>query len=278
MTYQPVIGMMTLSLKGGDDSTSEYRDYIQEVNDYWIKWAGSKTISIPFDIHQDELEVILPQINGCLIGGGSLAMGKHPKTGIEHPYYTTAKRVLDYSKHMKDDKSEDWPVIGISKGLQVIAIYEADDDPKVLDAIDLWENRPVKWEVRDVKQETNLFKTFTHELVHEMEHQSLAMHCHKVSLSKSGFFKYPGLRKNMKITQTEAYDHNGKTIDIIGAMEGYDYPIFALSYHPEYHQFNVLENTHCDLIKRNTLTDEISSRLSLAMNRLGLSNSNRILP
>ena len=39
------------------------------------------------------------------------------KTGVEHPYYTTAKRILDYSKHMKDIQKLDWPVMGISKGL-----------------------------------------------------------------------------------------------------------------------------------------------------------------
>ena len=90
-----------------------------------------------------------------------------------------------------------------------------------------------------MKEETSLFKTFPHKLVHEMANQSIAMNLHKFSLSKTAFYKYEGLRKNMKITQTEEYDDNGKMIDIIGAMEGFEYPIFAMNYHPEYHQFEI---------------------------------------
>lgn len=102
------------------------------------------------------------------------------------------------------------------------------------------------------------------------------MHAHRISLGKTAFYKYEGLRKNMKITQTEPYDDNGKIIDIIGSMEGFEYPIFAMSYHPEYHQFEVLGEAKYNCVKRNEVTDEISFRLSLVMNRLGLSNKNRI--
>jgi len=32
-----------------------YHDYILEVNDNFIRWAGSRTIAIPYDISETEL-------------------------------------------------------------------------------------------------------------------------------------------------------------------------------------------------------------------------------
>ena len=68
----------------------------------------------------------------------------------------------------------------------MIAIYEANDDPSVITPINIWDNRPVHWEV-DAKEDTQLFKTFPQELVNEMSKQSLAMHAHRVSLSEDSF-------------------------------------------------------------------------------------------
>lgn len=44
------------------------------MNDNFIKWAGSRTISIPYDIEDEELNEILPQINGFLFTGGALTL------------------------------------------------------------------------------------------------------------------------------------------------------------------------------------------------------------
>jgi gamma-glutamyl-gamma-aminobutyrate hydrolase PuuD len=49
-----------------------YTDYILEVNDNFIRWAGSRTVAIPFDISDADLNRLLPQINGVLLTGGAL--------------------------------------------------------------------------------------------------------------------------------------------------------------------------------------------------------------
>ena len=82
-----------------------------EINDNFIRWAGSRTVAIPFDISQKDLLELLPQINGVLFTGGALELVT--KEGKQHPYYVTAKKLFHYSKFMKDVKGEDWPVIGI---------------------------------------------------------------------------------------------------------------------------------------------------------------------
>jgi hypothetical protein len=37
-----------------------FKEYILEVNDNFIKWSGSRTLAIPYDISEDELMKILP--------------------------------------------------------------------------------------------------------------------------------------------------------------------------------------------------------------------------
>lgn len=58
--YVPVIGILTQPVS---DSKKEggfnYTDYILEVNDNFVKWAGSRTVAIPYDIAEKDLQVLL---------------------------------------------------------------------------------------------------------------------------------------------------------------------------------------------------------------------------
>ena len=48
---------------------------------------------------------------------------------------------------IKDEKNEDWPILGICQGLEVISIILGDDDINTLDVIDIYgKNLPVQWE------------------------------------------------------------------------------------------------------------------------------------
>ena len=52
---QPVIGILTQPVANSKKEKFNYRDYILEVNDNFVKWAGSRTVAIPFDIAEDDL-------------------------------------------------------------------------------------------------------------------------------------------------------------------------------------------------------------------------------
>ncbi|MFN7880887.1 MAG: hypothetical protein ACK5NI_00070 [bacterium] len=48
--------------------------------------------------------------------------------------------------YMKDEKKEDWPILGICQGLEVISIILGDDDINTIEVIDIYgRNLPVKW-------------------------------------------------------------------------------------------------------------------------------------
>ena len=48
--YIPVIGILTQPVNGNKKKVFNFKDYILEVNDNFIKWSGSRTIAIPYDI------------------------------------------------------------------------------------------------------------------------------------------------------------------------------------------------------------------------------------
>ena len=119
--FIPTIGIITQPVSEAKKETFDYHDYILEVNDNFVSWAGSRTVAIPFDIAEKDLLPILDQINGVLLTGGQLTL--IDEEGTQHPYYRTARRVIEYSKARKDERGEDWPVLGICQGLEVMAVY-----------------------------------------------------------------------------------------------------------------------------------------------------------
>jgi|TARA_B110000305_G_scaffold77091_1_gene86694 hypothetical protein len=56
---QPVIGILTQPVADSKKEKFNYRDYILEVNDNFVKWAGSRTVTIPYDIAEDDLIKLL---------------------------------------------------------------------------------------------------------------------------------------------------------------------------------------------------------------------------
>ena len=52
----------------------DYDQYILEINENFVHWAGSRTVAIPFDIDENQLQTILSQINGVLFTGGGLKL------------------------------------------------------------------------------------------------------------------------------------------------------------------------------------------------------------
>ena len=61
---------------------------------------------------------LLPQINGVFFSGGSLTWLERD---LGQKYLRTAKKIYQYSKMLKDQRGEEWPILGTSKGLEIIS-------------------------------------------------------------------------------------------------------------------------------------------------------------
>ena len=63
-----------------------------------------------------------------------------------------------YSKYLKDVKNEEFPILGICQGIEVIGVIQGEDNIQTLSEISIYgENRNVKWDVKDVRRESKLF-------------------------------------------------------------------------------------------------------------------------
>lgn len=47
---RPIIGILTQPVAEDKRGTFDYDQYILEINENFVHWAGSKTVAIPFDI------------------------------------------------------------------------------------------------------------------------------------------------------------------------------------------------------------------------------------
>jgi gamma-glutamyl-gamma-aminobutyrate hydrolase PuuD len=107
---------------------------------------------------------------------------------------------------MKDVKGEEWPIIGICQGLEVLSIILGEDDPNTLDYVDIYgQSLPIDWEVKNVSEESKLFGTFPEYLVNAMQQEGLALHAHTYSVSLDTYNRTPGLRDFMKVLQTDVW-------------------------------------------------------------------------
>lgn len=150
--------------------------------------------------------------------------------GEQHPYYITAKRIFHYSKFMKDVKGENWPIIGICQGIEVISLILSEDEPDALSKVFIYgENRPVQWTVNPQTQ-SKMFHTFPRNLTDRMESQAYVNHEHSYSITLETFNKTPGLNQMMKVTSIDKLDN----LTFIDTMESKNYSIYASMYHPEY--------------------------------------------
>lgn len=101
---QPVIGILTQPVSDGKKHMFNHSEYILEVNDNFVRWGGSKTVAIPYNISEADLFRLLPQINGVLFTGGGLEL-VNKTNGKVHPYVRTASKIVAYTRYMKDAKN-----------------------------------------------------------------------------------------------------------------------------------------------------------------------------
>ena len=68
-----MIGILTQPIALKSHGTS-FKNYIIEVHDRWLKMSGMRTVAIPYEIPLNELEALLPMLNGVYLPGGSLSL------------------------------------------------------------------------------------------------------------------------------------------------------------------------------------------------------------
>ena len=94
----------------------DYDEYVLDINYNFVQLMGGQPVHVSFmsDTPEDEelLYDTLNQLNGFLFTGGNLTL-VNSQTGETHPYYRTAKKVLDYCCKQYDERGIEFPVLGV---------------------------------------------------------------------------------------------------------------------------------------------------------------------
>lgn len=73
-----------------------------------------------------DLLLLLEQINGVYFTGGSI-LQINPVTGEQHQYYKTAKKIMEYSMLVKDRRKQEFPILGLCMGFQIMIMVASGD-------------------------------------------------------------------------------------------------------------------------------------------------------
>ena len=119
LEFKPRIGILTQP--GGDTRTNifKHKGFIHEANFNFIRWADSIPVAIPYNISSNDLDLLLPQLNGVWLTGGRIQM-IDPDDGSEHPYLKAVKAILNYSIYKKDELGQNWPIMGVCQGFHIL--------------------------------------------------------------------------------------------------------------------------------------------------------------
>jgi len=80
-----------------------------------------------------------------------------------------------------------------------MALYFSDDDPDVLDKLELYDvMRKITWANKN--DTSRMWADFPDDIKEKMENNNIALHGHTMSLSLETFNKYPKLREFFKVT------------------------------------------------------------------------------
>ena len=167
--------------------------------------------------------------------------------------------------------------MGICQGLEVVSVILGGDNIETLDDVDIYgKSRPAHWTTRK-PEDSQLFRKFPANLTAKMAHEGLALHAHSYSVSMDTFEKTAGLKKFMKVLQTDVLYTSTANITFIDSMEARNYPIMTTMYHPEYQLNNYIGEKKWAAATDRKAAEEIAFRISHNLYRLARQNGNRVV-
>ena len=231
--------------------------------------TGGKVVAIDYQTNEESLLQLLPHLSGVLLTGGNIDFLVHPETKEQHPYYKTVRTIAHYAMRLKDEKGEDFPIIGVCQGFQILTMIVAGDEYTLEDILIRGENRKKTWKVANPKTDSVMFSKFEDDLIRGFESDPYCVHFHQWAISTPKFNSYPGLAREFKILQTDTLND----VEFVCAYEGVRYPFYAVLYHPEY---QTLPSTEMFKFNNCDETLRIYKHLSQLVFDKAQSNSNRL--
>lgn len=219
MTASPLIGILTQPT--GSSLSHFGKSYIAASYVKYVESGGARAVPIPYDGSEEEIRSLFSSVNGILFPGGGADLG--PDTAI----FKTASLLLDLAI-----QSGDVPVVGHCMGFELISLIVSNksDLLKPFDA----ENITLPLDFTIDPYTSKLFRHAPIEVVDALSSAPITMNNHMYGVTPGDYAANPRLAQFFKVVSTNN-DRAGKTF--VSTVEAYNYPIWALQWHPEKNQF-----------------------------------------
>lgn len=228
-TQRPVVGILALPnyIKGFEDKGRTYfpSSYVK-----WVESGGARVVPIPYTMNKDDLEALLPQLNGFLFTGGGcdFAYDNHTLT----PYAQTAQRILQ-EVEAAYQKGEHVPLWGTCLGFELLSFLLSGPDfknPVLKSGFDS-ENITLPLHFTDAAPSSRMYGLAKERGLYDVfANQPVTMNNHQQGVPPDAFESNANLKEKVDLLSTN-YDRENRHFG--SSFEGKQLPIYAVQYHPE---------------------------------------------
>lgn len=232
VTDRPIIGILTCEfdiMNNGIPIESFPSTYTN-----MVETTGARAVPISYRLPKDELYALLDKVNGVVFTGGDIEQFDKLRNKY-HEYFEAAKLVTEYVIE-KNKRGDYFPLFAICQGFQTLHMFIA-NDPYVMNDSRRWGFNDTMIPTGIPFNKTRFFSKQYEDLYSVFEGSEVEFNWHKYGIYLSQYEKYPSLRNFFRIL---SYDEVPDSPPIVAAVEAYDYPIYAVQYHPEKNLFDFL--------------------------------------
>jgi gamma-glutamyl hydrolase len=218
-TLRPIIGIVALPTDGSETKYGNY--YIAASYVKFIESAGGRVVPIRYDASTTTLDSIFKEINGVLFTGGSADISVNSKL------YNTAKYIVDLAK-AANDMGDYFPIQAHCLGFELLSTVIAQNG-SILEPFDS-ENLSLPLKFYDAYQDSRIFGKTDPQIIDILQNQPVTMNNHHYGVSPTTYSTNSALTSFFRVISWD-YDRGNK--QFVSTVEGYNYPIYALQWHPE---------------------------------------------
>ena len=227
---KPIIGILT---NPAIDDTDDINEAF--INANYVKWleaAGAEIVPIHSWSSQSELDEILGKVNGVLFQGGSVNLR------LNSTYMKATSQIFQRVIYEKDIKNKTLPLWGTCLGFETLHVLVSKNNSILTNYSSYNVSTPIEIENNGNKL-FRLFSLFSDSDILNIKTKSNTAQFHHFGVDPDNFNANQDLVKLFNPTSF-GIDQDSKIY--IASIEGINYPIYALQFHPEKTNFDRFDN------------------------------------
>ena len=165
----------------------------------------------------------------------------NPETGEYHIYTKTSEIIFNYSKNHTDE-GDYFPLIGICQGFQLLNILQSEDKHVLKRSNSIKTINDTLLPFLDNYGESRWFSQLGEDKEWVYSHEKLVTNLHNWGIYLGDYlYERKELRNFYRII---TYEEDDDRRYIVTAIEAYDYPIYAVQFHPErtFYRYTEMDN------------------------------------